>query len=533
MTGPVERVYRCPDGRDFPVIWPTADDAMWTWWWDPEHNPAPATPMDAATWQECTAGAARARVECGFSPTDTFIGSPATRYINGFRFTRSLPPRLSDRRLARTANDRLREEYGTAAAFWERWCVPRTRAAFEVLRGGADRPVADLLEVFGYGFEQTFLMWGVEDDGLHEFLRAEMGDEGDRLAAELRRGHATATLDADQALWELAQVAAATPPLRKALMARAPTRDLPSVEGGAAFMAGFERYLDTFGWRTVGWDVSTPTVAERPEALLDVVRRTLAEGLRSPSDRVAIAARGREHLAEAVGRRFATNPTKAAEFRRRFEAAGRYVGVKEGRALWQLSLCGALRHALLARGRELSGTGALERAEDIFFLQPAEVDELLAQEATPGSPLVSAGQRVAVRRADRDRWLGVVPPAQVGREVRPGSPASAGANELRGIAGSSGRATGKARIIASIEEYERLGSGEVLVCATTTPAWSPLLAVAGAVIASGDAYSHTAVAAREYGIPAVVGLPAATSLIADGQLVTVDGDAGVVRLVAG
>jgi pyruvate,water dikinase len=91
---------------------------------------------------------------------------------------------------------------------------------------------------------------------------------------------------------------------------------------------------------------------------------------------------------------------------------------------------------------------------------------------------------------------------------------------------------GRARIIRSLAEAGALRTGEVLVARTTAPPWTPLFATAAAVVTdTGGVLSHSAVVAREYGIPAVVGTLAATQLLRDGQLLEVDGNAGTVTVI--
>jgi pyruvate,water dikinase len=102
---------------------------------------------------------------------------------------------------------------------------------------------------------------------------------------------------------------------------------------------------------------------------------------------------------------------------------------------------------------------------------------------------------------------------------------------LSGIGASSGRITGTARVLGGPADFARLQPGEVLVASITTPAWTSLFARAGAVVTDiGGPLSHSSIVAREYGIPAVLGTAVATRRIADGQQVTVDGDAGKVYL---
>jgi pyruvate,water dikinase len=101
-----------------------------------------------------------------------------------------------------------------------------------------------------------------------------------------------------------------------------------------------------------------------------------------------------------------------------------------------------------------------------------------------------------------------------------------------GSPGSSGKVVGIARVVSSLEDAARIQPGEILVAQTTAPPWTPLFASVAAVVTdSGGMLSHCAVVAREYAIPAVVGTGNATSAIADGQTIEVDGDEGVVRIL--
>ena len=100
------------------------------------------------------------------------------------------------------------------------------------------------------------------------------------------------------------------------------------------------------------------------------------------------------------------------------------------------------------------------------------------------------------------------------------------------MAASRGVATGPARIIRDLSEADKLMPGDVLVCRTTSPPWTVLFTRASAVVTdAGGVLSHTAITAREYGIPCVVGARGATERIRDGMLITVDGERGVVQLV--
>jgi len=102
---------------------------------------------------------------------------------------------------------------------------------------------------------------------------------------------------------------------------------------------------------------------------------------------------------------------------------------------------------------------------------------------------------------------------------------------IRGVATSPGKVKGVARVLHSPEEFDQMQPGDVLVASITTPAWTPLFAMASAVVTDvGGPLSHGSIVAREYGIPAVLGTGVATKRIHSGQVITVDGSAGIVIL---
>ncbi len=155
---------------------------------------------------------------------------------------------------------------------------------------------------------------------------------------------------------------------------------------------------------------------------------------------------------------------------------------------------------------------------------------------------------VSARVAEMERQRALVPPPVLGTiPTQPppddpftrlamkfnGVPQAPGAEgELRGSPGSAGTVRGRARVIHSISEAARIEPGDILVAETTAPPWTPLFAIVGAVVTdTGGVLSHCAVVAREYGIPAVAGTAMASTVITDGQLLEIDGDAGIVRFI--
>ncbi|MBN1581185.1 MAG: phosphoenolpyruvate synthase, partial [Anaerolineae bacterium] len=116
-------------------------------------------------------------------------------------------------------------------------------------------------------------------------------------------------------------------------------------------------------------------------------------------------------------------------------------------------------------------------------------------------------------------------------KIGPARTDSAAGAVLKGAGASPGRVVGTARVLHGPEEFGQMQPGDILVAAITTPAWTPLFAMAAAIVTDvGGPFSHGSIVAREYGIPAVLGTGAATRRIHSGQTITVDGTAGEVIL---
>jgi pyruvate,water dikinase len=180
--------------------------------------------------------------------------------------------------------------------------------------------------------------------------------------------------------------------------------------------------------------------------------------------------------------------------------------------------------------------GALEQESGLSFLTLGELILWGFGLADPLRP------RVAGRRSEHEANRRRTPPDFLGAEPGPrewidrhGGPAvalPAAAGEIRGIGASAGVVRGRVQVIKTLAEAERLRQGDVLVCVATGVGWTPLFGIAAALVTEvGGSLCHAAVVAREYGLPAVVGTHTATRVLTTGQLVEVDGRAGIVRLL--
>ena len=141
-------------------------------------------------------------------------------------------------------------------------------------------------------------------------------------------------------------------------------------------------------------------------------------------------------------------------------------------------------------------------------------------------------RKAAWRAALRSTPPMMLPHMKLVERIKAARKRRGGKDSLKGVAASPGRVTATARVLNGPEDFDQMQAGDVLVASITTPAWTPLFARAAAVVTDvGGPLSHGSIVAREYGIPAVLGTGVATNRIRSGQVITVDGSAGVVLIL--
>lgn len=297
-------------------------------------------------------------------------------------------------------------------------------------------------------------------------------------------------------------------------------QDLPAVAQEA--LAGF---LAEYGMRGLAEiDLGSPRWADDPTGICQtliayVTAKAPGHDPRSTFESGrATATAGLEELA------LASAPVAARQIRFFGGRVRSLFGARETPKFALVQAMGQIRNALLRCGAELVAAGQLETPEDIFFLQHAELDDAFDQDWR---------DQVTKRRAafDREQRRRAVPRLMVndGRSFFDGvSDSSTG---LGGMGVSPGVAKGRIRVVDDPRTTD-LKQGEVMVCRGTDPAWTPLFLTASALVTEvGGLMTHGSVVAREYGIPAVVGVHEATTRLQTGQLVRIDGSAGTIEIL--
>jgi rifampicin phosphotransferase len=336
------------------------------------------------------------------------------------------------------------------------------------------------------------------------------------------------TTEMNLALWALAQTVQADPPTAALVQNTLPTELSDAYRSASlpiALQHSLAQFLATYGHRSVNeLDLGMPRWAEDPTYLFGVLASylQLRDSAQVPDRQFQRATQEAEAmLVELTRRAPGVRGVLVGFFLRRARALG---GLRELPRFALALLLAQARTILSPVGDALVQAGRLERASDIFFLSLPEIHAAL-----DGADM---RRNVTERHAeyDRERTCRHVPLVLLsdGTELTIESATLTSADQLRGTPASSGRVTGVARVMRD-PHAAHLAQGEILVTPSTDPGWTPLFLTAGGlVMETGGAMSHGAIVAREYGIPAVVGVAEATERIRTGQRITVDGGAGTV-----
>jgi pyruvate,water dikinase len=309
--------------------------------------------------------------------------------------------------------------------------------------------------------------------------------------------------------------------------------ELPALVGGREARNAIQDYLDRYGMRCVGEiDITKPRWSERPSMLVPVIladiknlepgaaKQRLEQGQRE-------AWKKEQELLERL-RVLTDGERKADEAKQMIDRVRTFIGYREYPKYGMVSRYFVYKRALLEEAERLLRARVLSEPEDIFYLTLQELDDVVRTDR--------ADHQLILERKDAFRSNETLTPPRVltsdgevitGTYRRDDVPPGA----LVGLAVSAGTVEGRARVILDMAHAD-LEAGDILVTAYTDPSWAPLfVAIRGLVTEVGGLMTHGAVIAREYGLPAVVGVEHATQLIRDGQRIRVHGADGYVEVL--
>ena len=543
---------RAPE--DFPVAWEDPADPEVTWARDDMHMPFALAPLAAEYVRGIGAGFNLCYVVFGNFPQRTYC-----RVWNGYAYFahRANVPEPEREALSKRWLDVMRARAEVTEAYWKDEVLPEIKAIDRRLRDIEVEQLVpdDLAAAWDEAWALTSRLWDLHFcailgpytvlDDLADLYEAVVVGAAPGESLRLIQGTIHELFETEVSLERLAAIATEHPAVRDLLVdatggdegSHRPldSAEIAAVDGGPAFLEALDAFLERHGHMGQGYDDLTfPSWAEEPSIALTQLGRRLASPPEAAEARRQRLAAEADALGHAVRDRLAGKADELARFESLLSLSRAIGPLTEVHNYWIDRLAQARIRALSMRvGARLVAAGCLDAADDVLFLHRGEIRELIERPR-------DVRTLVAERRAEHARRRAVKPPAYLGAPRKESSPdrfdgtpiASDDVNVLLGTGASPGIVRGPARIALSPSDFGRIRAGDIIVCPSSNPSWVPVFTIAaGLVTNTGGILSHAAVVAREFGLPAVVGAGDATTRIADGRQVEIDGTTGSVHLL--
>ena len=562
---------------EFPVDWETEEEKGLFWVYDDLHCPRPLSPMYfdiGGWWLTC---------DHMFRRFGTpFASDWIAKNVNGYLYTAAIPadpdfdvPSREYNSLYVSRVPKDDPEYGAKignylnavlptyglnfADWWKNRLVPEMKRNLEYLESKIDQvDDIDLMEwavILEDAIDIHDRHWKIHwmlnfsqlsaTLNLEAVMRQVRGDVDGELLGRLQNSADDRNWDAIERLWEMKEIAKKDEEIGKAFSSGEGDEIYEALQGteeGRKFIA--ERlmpYQREFGWHAV-WshEFIFPSRFEDPSPVLDVVKGYFDSDYDYPSavkhlaDDIKAAS---EQLLEGLEGEDLEKMSAANEINLKMAplTPDHHFYIDQGTNAH-------VRVVLVCIGKKLVEAGALDEPEDIVFLKYNELRYLIGD--VEGYNARSIVKQRKAERAEAETikpkdWIGTATESHLafpylslwGFPDRLDIEQSDG-ETITGIGGSPGVVEGIAKVVSSIDEFDQVKKGDILVCQMTNPAWTPLFAMVGAIVTdAGGTVSHPAVMAREFGIPAVIGCSVGTTRIKSGDRLRVDGSSGVVEVL--
>lgn len=377
------------------------------------------------------------------------------------------------------------------------------------------------------------------DDQLQCFLRETLPDHH-FISGQFLSGIESKTMQANAALFEIAEELRSSEDLSFFVQVT-PIRFLRDRlldrNDAAKVNELIDAYLETYGHQGYSMDFFEPTQVEEPAAMMTTLKAMVADPEYHPRNQESRTKSIREEKFKEISELL--SGLEYWQFRFRLWLARKYHYIREEVAFMFGFTWGVLRPMAYELGSRLVSVGTLHVPSDVYFLETAELGQAIERRsANVGVP--ELGDLAAKRKELREARKRHHPPGTLPMEASQIDGIAfketqikneADSLMMRGFPVSPGRVTAPASVVTSASEFENMAPGSILVSPLTTPAWTQLFAHAvGLVTDVGSILAHGSIVAREYGIPAVLGVGDGTKRIKHGQIISIDGDQGTVKI---
>ncbi|MGI9234087.1 MAG: PEP/pyruvate-binding domain-containing protein [Woeseiaceae bacterium] len=385
----------------------------------------------------------------------------------------------------------------------------------------------------------TFGVAKSTDDQLQCFLKENLPDHN-FISGQFLTGIDSKAMQGNAELFEIAKLVRADDELSYTVLT-VPSpflmQALRDHERATEVVAALDKYLLDHGHQGYSMDFIEPTQVEDPSALFASLKGMVRDKDYDPKNQSKKTSSIREQKLKEISELL--SGLEYWQFRFRWWLAMKYNFIREEVAFRFGFTWSILRPMAFELGRRLVTAGTFKQEGDIFFLLSDEIAEAI-EASKQGKSLPKLRELAAERRELREARKRHHPPGTLPPEVSQIAGVSFketqiknddGSDVMRGFAVSSGTITAKASVVLGPSEFDNMAPGSILVSPLTTPAWTQLFAHAvGLVTDVGSILAHGSIVAREYGIPAVLGVGNGTKRIKHGQMITIDGDAGIVQI---
>tara|TARA_B100000959_G_scaffold287430_1_gene372139 strand:- start:27624 stop:30476 length:2853 start_codon:yes stop_codon:yes gene_type:complete len=379
-----------------------------------------------------------------------------------------------------------------------------------------------------------------QDQALQNFLK-EYAPEENFTSGMLLDASCSKTMQAQLDLWDIVRQVQSNEVLDE-LVITTPVQGLLKAlqaEGeGQAVVKAIQHYLGKYGHQIYSLDYAEPTPSQDSSPVLSALKTQVQDRSYDPIAQQAEVNAKRQRALREVTQYF-TGKLRWRFRWRLFWAQQFYANRDEGQfyvgAAWPV-----LQRMALELGRRLVEVGTFTRADDVYYLLSNELEQAI-QSRKVNEALPELRKEALARRELREARKRLTPPEKIIPRVvadqakgKRSENDDNSANLIHGTAVSPGKITAAVSVIQSAADFDQMVPDTILVCPFTTPAWTQLFSHASGLVTDiGSITSHGSIVAREYGIPAVLGLGDISKRLSSGQVITIDGDTGTVTLEEG